>query len=336
MPHWFELKARPENVHWGYFDRDLPPRVRIESGDVVRIETVTSHGAVYPEGFFDEATRRIYEEVTDRGPGPHILTGPVAVAGAEPGDALEVRVLALEARQPYGVCAQIPIGLLSAETGGLHVGTVLHADFETGRARALFRFTYPQPRPLPGAPLDVRREPALEGVRIPLRPHLGVAGLASDRAGRVSTVAPGRFGGNVDQWRFGPDTAMTYPVLVRGAHFSCGDAHLAQGDGEVTGNGIESHVTATLRFVLHKGRRVNNPILETPTHWVLHAFSPGLDEACRLAALEAIAFLTERGLDRQDAYTLLSLAGDFGLTQVVDREKGVHVLLRKDLFMARV
>jgi acetamidase/formamidase len=245
---------------------------------------------------------------------------------------LEVRVLALEPRSPYGLCAQIPIGLLHDDLGGRRVGCVLQADVATGRARALFRFTYPDPPPPPGHPLGVQREPALPGVSIPLRPHLGIAGVACDRPGRVSTVAPGRFGGNVDQWRFGPGTSMTYPVLVPGALFSCGDGHLAQGDGEVSGNGIECHLTATLQFVLHRGRRVNNPVLETPTHWVVHAFSPDLDEACRLAGLEAVDFLVGRGLDRQDAYTLLSLAGDFGLTQVVDQQKGVHVLLRKDLF----
>lgn len=331
------LPALPRTVHWGHFDRDLPPCLAIEPGDVVRVETVTNHGAEAPELMLDEAVAAIYREVRDRGPGPHILTGPVAVAGAEPGDALEVRVLALEPRVPYGVNVRGEWGLLWEETGREDFAAVLRADPSTGRARAIFGFPFPQPKP-PGAtllPADaVARRPVLAGVTLPLRPHLGIAGVAPERPGRVTTAVPGRFGGNVDQWRFGPGSCMRYPVLVPGALFSCGDAHLAQGDGEVTGTAIEAHVTATLQFELHKGQAPGNPLLETATHWVVHAFAPTLDEACRLAGLEALDFLASRGLARGDAYTLLSLACDFGITQVVDGDRGVHVLIPKDLFPA--
>jgi acetamidase/formamidase len=326
------LPATPVTIHWGYFDRDLPPRLTMRSGDIVRAETVTSHGAEAPELMLDDAVRAIYEQTHARGPGPHILTGPIAVEDAEPGDALEVEVLALEPRMPYGVNVRGDWGFLWKESGREDFATVFQAVPESARARALFGFDFPRPKPRPATllPADaVARRPILRGVAFPLRPHLGVAGVASDVSGHVSTVAPGRFGGNIDQWRFGPGTRMLYPVLVRGALFSCGDAHLAQGDGEITGTGIEAHVTATLRLTLRKSAAPRNPVLETPTHWIIHAFSPTLDEACRLAAVEAVEWLEARGLERGEAYTFLGLACDFGITQVVDESKGIHVAIPK-------
>jgi acetamidase/formamidase len=299
----------------------------------VRVETVTYHGNVYPDGFTDPTINEIYRGVTERGPGPHLLTGPIAVDGAEPGDSLEVRVLALEPRLPFGLTAQLPGFLLKPDPEEATVGTVWAIDATLGRAKAMFRFTYPVPRPAAEVPLRPEREPALRGISVPLRPHLGVSGLASAVNGRVSTRAPGRFGGNMDQWRFGASTTMTYPVLVSGGLFSCGDAHLAQGDGEICATAIESHLTATLQFTVRKGMEVGFPRLETPGAWVLQAFAPTLDEAWKLAAYEALAFLESRGVDRVDAYTLLSVAADFGITQVVDQQLGVHVLVSKSLFV---
>jgi acetamidase/formamidase len=330
----YDLAATPETVHWGYFDRGRSPQLTVRSGDLVRVETVTSHGAEAPELMLDDAVRAIYEHVIERGPGPHILTGPIAIEGAEPGDALEVEVLALEPRMPVGVNVRGDWGLLWEESGGENFATVFQAVPAAGRLRSLFGFPFPRPKPRPGTVLPagtVARRAVLQGLTIPLRPHLGVAGVAPDVPGRVSTVAPGRFGGNLDQWRFAPGTRMRYPVLVRGALLSCGDAHLAQGDGEITGTGIEAHVTATLRLMVRKGAAPHNPVLETPTHWVLHAFAPDLDEACRFAAIEAVEWLATRGLERNEAYTFLGLACDLGITQVVDEQKGVHVAIPKHI-----
>lgn len=330
--HAHHLPATPKTVHWGYFDCALSPRLTVQSGDLVRVETVTSHGAEAPELMLDDVIQAIYEQVVERGPGPHILTGPIAIEDAEPGDALDVEVLALEPRMPFGVNVRGDWGLLWEESGREDFATVFHAVPAAGCARPLFGFPFPHPKPRPATLLSeeaVARRPILRGLTLPLRPHLGVAGVAPDVSGRVSTVAPGRFGGNMDQWRFAPGTRMRYPVLVRGALFSCGDAHLAQGDGEITGTGIEAHVTATLRLTLRKREAPHNPVLETSTHWVVHAFASSLDAACRLAAVEAVEWLTARGMERNEAYTLLGLAGDFGITQVVDEKKGVHVAIPK-------
>lgn len=212
------------------------------------------------------------------------------------------------------------------------VGIVWQADVSSGTARAMFKFTYPDALPKPGVPFESKRTPALKGIAVPVRMHLGVAGVASETDQRVNSIAPGRFGGNIDQWRFGIGTAMLYPVLVPGALFSCGDGHLSQGDGEVSGWGIETHLNATLQFRVLKSHPLNNPVLSTPSDWVVHGFGPTLDEACRNAAVEALDFLVDRGLDSDDAYGLLTVAADFGITQVVDNQLGVHVVLRKSLF----
>jgi formamidase len=281
----------------------------------------------------DDAIRRIYADVRDRGPGPHLLTGPIFVDQAEPGDSLEVRILELHPRFPYGLTTWSELGVLHDEFPSPAMGIVWFADVLKGRANALFRFRYPEPRPAPGEALEVEREPALPGISVPLRPHLGVAGVASDTSDRINTNAPGRFGGNVDQWRFGPGTSMTYPVLVPGALFSCGDGHLAQGDGELSSYGIETHLNARLQFILHKGREIGNPVLETKKAWFVHGFGPTADQACFEATAEALRFLTGLGLDRNDAYILMSVATDIGITQLVDRPRlGAHVQIRKSLF----
>jgi formamidase len=327
------LKADPANIHWGYFSRDREPRLYITSGETVEVRVITSHGGVYPEGLMDDSIQRVYREVKDRGPGPHPLTGPIFIQGSEPGDALEVRILELQPRSPFGLTSSSPLGVLGSLSPGPPTGIVWAADVVTGNARALFRFEYPEPRPSPGEPMDVARQPALEGIAIPLRLHLGVAGVASDSPHRVSSLAPGPFGGNIDQWRFGAGTSMTYPVLVPGALFSCGDGHLAQGDGEVSSYGVEAHLNAILQFIVHKHRQINNPILETDHAWFVHGFGATVDQASREAAQEALQFLSARGIDREAAYILMSVATDMSITQLANHPQlGVHVEIRKSLF----
>jgi acetamidase/formamidase len=318
------LAASPETVHWGYFDPALRPVLAVRSGDVVSIETLTHHAGDVPDLLFDEGTRAVFDGVDERGPGPHILTGPIVVEGAEPGDTLEVRILELRLRLPYGANLAASWGWLSRE---FNHDRITCFRLENDCAVAAFGFDRPRADPdLIGriVPAETTtRQPALAGVRVPLRPHFGVIGVSP--AERVSSVPPGPFGGNVDNWRFGAGARMLYPVSVDGALLSIGDPHAAQGDGELTGTALEASLTGEVQIVLHKKLVVRTPVLETAELLMTHGFGDTLDEAMNDAADALLALLVDRaGLTRDDAYALASVAADFGITQVVDQRLGVH------------
>jgi acetamidase/formamidase len=324
------LDAVPENIHWGYFSRDLQPRLFINSGDIVVIEALSPVGHLYPKGLIDSQIRSVYTSVTDRGPASHMMTGPIGIKEAEPGDALEVRVLDLQPRHPFGIGLAAPGFILGSELGLETFGTVWAIDDVGTSAYAIswFRCTnWKLPQASITAKGRIAREQAL---RVPLRLHLGVAGVAPAESGRVSSIPPRSVGGNLDQWRFGVGTSMFYPIAVPHGLFSCGDGHLAQGDGEVAATGIETHLTATLQLILHKNYAVSAPLLVTPTHWVIHALADTLDEALQAATRDALDFLVKRGFERMAAYTFLSLAVDFGITQAVDQKVGVHAIIERE------
>jgi acetamidase/formamidase len=332
------LKASLKTVQWGAFNAATPPVLHVSSGDIVDIECLSHHAGDAPDLMMDDAIREIYSGIPegDRTPGVHILTGPIFVEGAEPGDTLECRVLSLEPRIKYGVNFQGRWGCLNEEFNQEQHVTVYEADVRTATARAVFQYAYDTPeKRVPGRITGVpasKRKPALENIVVPLRLHFGTAGVAPKEDGPVSTVPPGPHGGNVDNREFLAGTSMFYPILRPGALFWAGDTHLAQGDGEVNGTAIEAHVNAKIQLVLHKGARSRNPILETPTYWVCHGLNRDLDEAVREAVLEMIDLLgREWGLSRSEAYSLCSVAGDVRVTQVVDGVKGAHIAIRRDL-----
>lgn len=335
-PEFHILRATPETVQWGYFDRTVTPVLTVNSGDVVLVESLTHHAGDAPDLMMDGNVKHVYDSIagSDRGPGVHIVTGPIFIRGAEVGDVLECRVLNLEPRLHYGSNFEANWGLLYEEFSRTEHVVIWQADVDRGVARAAFQYPFPGKLEVPGTitdPSSVERLPALSQVSVPLRLHLGTAGVAPAEDGRVSTIPPGQFGGNVDNRWFGPGTSMYYPVLNEGALFWCGDSHFAEGDGEISGTAIEGHLNATLQFIVHKDLRIHNPVLETPNAWMCHAFDRDLNEAMRLAALEAIDFLVAREhLTRQEAYSLLSVAGDFHVTQVVDDVKGIHAVIRRD------
>jgi acetamidase/formamidase len=338
-PQLHHLPATPETVHWGYFDGTLTPKLTIRSGDIVELETLTHRAGDAPDLLMDDGVRRVYQEVRDRGPGPHIMTGPIAVQGAEPGDTLEVRVLGLHPRLLYGSNMASRAGLLYEHLGKRQRATVFEFGTNLTLACAKFAFEVPAVASGPGSiiePGTARRVPALQGVAVPLRPHLGTGGVAPDMPGRFSSVPPGRWGGNIDNWRFGAGTAMYYPVLVSGALYSAGDPHMAQGDGEISGTAIEASLHVTLQFVLHKDFPLRTQLLVTPTHWMVHAYHEDLNQAMHQAALEMLDFLTtHQGLSAEDAYALMSVAADFMVTQVVDQRRGVHAALAKSVFVGK-
>jgi acetamidase/formamidase len=332
-----DLPARPDTVHWGYFDPALAPVLTVRSGDIVRVEAITHHAGDAPDLMMDEAIETIFTAVQDRGPGPHLLTGPIAVEGARPGDVLEVRILTAEPRLPYGSNLAAHWGHLYDDFGKERV-TIYKFDEAARLARAVFAYDWTA-SPLcqaPGtvvAPDPASRQPALEGVQVPLRPHFGTMGVAPATPGRTSSIPPGDHGGNIDNWRIGAGGRMHYPVQVPGGLLSIGDPHVSQGDGEVSGTALESSLTGLLQLVLRRDLPYTVPVLEDATHLLVHGFGDTLDEAMLAASRRTLTLLGDRyGLSRDDAYSLLSVACDFTVTQVVDGRQGVHASVAKAIF----
>lgn len=340
-PDIHSIPASPETVNWGYFDNTETPVCRIESGDVVELEGITHHAGDAPDYMMDETVKKIYEEIplAERGPGSHIVTGPVYVEGAAPGDVLECRVLDLRPRLPYGSNFTAGWGCLSADFDGEGYVTIYEVDEGTETTKAMFQYEYPIEYDQAGLVTDpdaVDRASVLDGVRVPARYHFGTAGVAPAEQGRIDSVPPSIYGGNVDNRHFGVGTSMYYPIQVEGARFTAGDPHFAEGDGEISGTAIEGHLNGILQFVLHKDIQISTPILETSSQWIIHAFDEDLDEAVHKAALESVAFLESiMDLSPPEAYSLLSVAADFHITQVVNGEQGVHCKLPKDIFQPK-
>ena len=332
------VKATPETVHWGYFDAARAPVLKIKSGDCVQIEAVTHHAGDAPDLMFDEGVKRIFDATpeSDRYPGVHIMTGPIFVEDAKPGDMLEVHYLEMTPRLPYGSNLAASWGHLYKEMGEAERVTIYQLDAASNTASAAFAYDFPGKYLIPGTvtqPDDCCREQALEGVRIPVRPHLGTAGVAPDAKGRVSTVPPGAHGGNIDNWRIGAGATMYYPVQCDGGLFSVGDPHISQGDGELSGTAIEASLNVLLQIRLRKDFKFPSPLLETPTDWIVHGFDTDLNVAMRNAARDMLGLLTDhRGLSRNDAYSLMSVAADFAVTQVVDGRQGIHVRIPRGIF----
>ena len=291
----------------------------------------------------DAGVEAVYRAIpmARRGPGVHVMTGPIHVEGAAPGDTLEVRVLSMEPRLPYGTNIAAWWGHLYDDFAKERI-TIYRIDAASGSARAAFGFDYKtSPRyDAPGIivpPDHAARQPALANVVVPLRPHFGVGGVAPREPGRLNSIPPGDFGGNVDNWRFGPGAAMHYPVFHPGALCYLGDPHMAEGDAELSGTAIEASANAVVQLTVRKDLRLPGPMLETPTHWIAHGFDEDLNRAMKIAARGLLSFLVDhQRLSRDDAYSLISVAGDFGVTQVVDQRQGVHGMIAKSLFVPPV
>ncbi|MDR3507564.1 MAG: acetamidase/formamidase family protein [Caulobacteraceae bacterium] len=332
------LNATPETVHWGYFDPARAPSLRVKSGDLIQAEAITHHAGDAPDLMMDEAVTRLFKEIpeSDRNPGVHIMTGPIYVEDAKPGDILEVRYLRMVPRCNYGSNLAANWGYLYKEFGEKERVTIYELNANANQAQALYAYDFPGKYLVPGTITHCPvcdRQPALKGVRVQARPHLGTAGVAPDVHGRVSTIPPGLHGGNIDNWRIGAGSTMYYPVQVDGGLFSIGDPHVSQGDGELSGTAIEASLNVLFQIVLRKDFSVPSPLLETPNYWIVHGFNEDLNVAMRDASLDMLGLLTDHvGLSRNDAYSLMSVASDFAVTQVVDGRQGVHVKIPRSVF----
>ena len=302
------LRASPETCAWGYFDATITPALEIQSGETVRIETVSGGPDQIP---LPDAGFHIPPELLDiharserQLPG-HILTGPVAVAGAKPGDVLEVEIRDVKLRQNWGWNLIRPLA-----------GT-LPEDFHTGRV-----VTIPLDRDEMTAHLSW-------GLALPLKPFFGVMGVAPpSNWGRVSTIQPRAHGGNIDNKELVAGTTLYLPVFTEGAMFWCGDGHGAQGDGEVCVTAIETALEGTFRLTVRKDLSFTYPRAETPTHLITMGMHEDLDRCVEMALRDMIAWIVDRtGLSREDAYMLCSLAGDLRVTQTVNGNKGIHMMM---------
>ena len=336
-----QLRATPHTVHWGYFDPALAPVLKVKSGDLVQAEAITHHAGDAPELLMDAGIDAIFREIepTDRNPGVHIMTGPIFVEGARPGDILEVRYLQMTPRLNYGSNLAANWGYLYKEFGEKERVTIYRIDPNANHAEALYAYDFPGKYLTPGTIThcpECDRQRALEGVRVPVRPHLGTAGVAPDIRGRVSTIPPGTHGGNIDNWRIGAGATMYYPVAVDGALFSIGDPHISQGDGELSGTAIEASLNVLFQIIVRRDFTFPSPLLETPDCWIVHGFDEDLDTAMRFASLGMLNLLTEHQcLSRNDAYSLMSVAADFAVTQVVDGRQGVHARIARGIFPSK-
>ncbi|HEX4710203.1 acetamidase/formamidase family protein [Phenylobacterium sp.] len=314
----FTLEVTPQTVAWGNYDAAATPVLTIHSGDTVVVHTLLTNNPAglerngVPPEQVEASLRDVYANVpaSARGPGGHILTGPIAIEGAEPGDTLEIRILKIDLAIPYAY-------------NGFRFGAgILTDDFPYARTKII--------------PLDRQRKVAnfAPGVTIPLHPFFGSMGVEPPPAfGRYDSTPPTVIGGNMDNKELVAGTTLYLPVFNRGALFEVGDGHAGQGNGEVDVTAMETSLVGTLQFVLHKGEKLAYPRAETPTHYIAMGFDDDLSVAAHKAVREMVDFLVaQKGLSRDDAYMLVSVAGDADITEVVDRNKGVHVMMPKTIF----
>jgi acetamidase/formamidase len=319
-PKTHRLEATPSTVVYGYYWSDAKPVLHIDSGDIIDVDTLLTNTpaglakAGVPDQKIQASLKAIVEEVTGdrKGPGGHILTGPVYVEGAEPGDVLEVKILAILLPLDYGYngCK----GFLPENCEPDAPIKILNLD----RSRMIAEF----------AP----------GIVLPLHPFFGSMGVApAPELGRVSSNPPGRHAGNLDNRELVAGTTLYIPIFTRGALFEIGDGHAAQGDGEVDQTAIETSLRGRLQLTVRKDMKLTWPRAETATDYISMATDPDLTVATKAAIQEMIDFVAvQRKLTKHQAYQLVSLAGNVAITQLVDKPNyGVHVRMPKSIFVAK-
>lgn len=342
------VPSRPEMLSWGWFPLDKPPLLTIASGDTVRVDTLSHAGSTqreHPATLLRDlgvAPEDILPDVIDfwasrdgrprEGRSGHVITGPIAIAGAEPGDVLEIQILELTTRAPFGIN-------------------------NTGSSAGVFGSGYPGSRPSDAVRDEIEttrhvihtgmvdgREVALfsDDIHVPLAPFMGIMAVAPtpvlgepgvDIPGVQSSRPPGAFGGNMDVKELTAGSTLYLPVLHPEALFYVGDPHSAQGDGEVSGTAIEQSLSGRFRFVLHTDRSISGPRAENDTHYIMMGIDLDLDRALQKAVDEVVAFLVaEKGLTPTKAVSLASIAVDFHVAEAVDFTQLVTGKIPKQIF----
>jgi acetamidase/formamidase len=319
-PITHRLEATPATVAYGYYWSEAVPVLHIDSGDILDVDTLLTNTptglarAGVPEDKIQASLKAIVGEVTGerRGPGGHILTGPVYVEGAEPGDVLEVKILSIDLAIDYGYNGCSGYVPENCESGVPVKILALNRNAMTAEF--------------------------LPGIVIPLQPFYGSMGVApAAELGRLSSNPPGRHAGNLDNRELVAGSTLYIPIFVRGALFEIGDGHAAQGDGEVDQTAIETSLRGRLQLTVRKDMNLRWPRAETATDFISMATDPDLGTAARTAIQEMVDFLvSEKKLTRHQAYQLVSIAGHVVVTQLVDKPNvGVHVKLPKSVFLGK-
>jgi len=315
-PRVHTLMPSPSTIAFGYYDAAAPPVLRVQSGDEVIVGTLITSSPTRLEQVgiqpneVQPSLRAIYDSVKNRGPGGHILTGPIYVAGADSGDVLEVQIESIDLAIPY------------AYNGFGPRRGFLPEDYDYAKTKII--------------PLDKEHMVAhfARGIDVPLHPFFGSIGVAPPPSmGRINSGPPGIHAGNLDNKELVAGTTLYIPVHVPGALLEIGDGHAGQGNGEVDITAMETSLTGRFRLVVRKDMHLEMPRAETPTHWIAMGIDSNLTAATKQAVREAIAFLMKaKGLSRDDAYMLTSIACDVDVTELVDGTLGVHVMIPKRIF----
>ncbi|MFQ5565027.1 MAG: acetamidase/formamidase family protein [Paracoccaceae bacterium] len=309
MSDHHELYPTPPNIHWGYHDAALPPVLHVASGDTVHLTAwaAADAGALPPDRALVQPDHLVALEKCVQGPATHMLTGPVHVAGAEPGDVLQIDILEIALNERWGYTAIRPLrGTLPDE---FDRPAIIHPEID----------------------IQARTARLPWGTEIALAPFWGIIAVAPPpHWGRVPSIQPRKFGGNMDNKELQAGTTLYLPVFAAGALFSAGDGHAVQGDGEVCITALETGLAGTFRLTVRKDLGYGYPFAESATHLISIGLHEDLDEAARIALRQMIDHICRRtDLTREQAYMLCSLQGDLRVTQTVDGEKGCHMMLAK-------
>jgi len=347
------VPSRPQSLTWGAFPIDKAPVATVKSGQTVRIDTLSHAGSTQDEppaeflAGYGVKRDEILQDVLDfwaarsmlrqpGGGGGHVLTGPIYVEGAEAGDTLEVQILALRTRVPYGMNSTGPTGGVFRES---------YPGFKKGDA----------PLEIPEGTRHLIRTGTVDGrdvaffsdaIQVPMNPFMGIMAIAPRNPvmgdvgvrapGLQGSGPPGEYGGNMDFRALTTGTSLYLPVFHSGARFYVGDPHGAQGDGEVSGNALEQSLTGVFRFIVHKGKTISAPRAENAAHYIVMGIDVDLDRSMRLAVAEAVKFLVEeKGLPPSKALSLCSVGVDFHVAEAVDGRQVVAGKIAKSMFLKK-
>ena len=325
----YDLPATPDNVQWGWYDPNEKPKLTIHTGDTVSIETL-SHalGQIKPGVPMDEIVRLRRQ---NGGGGPHSITGPIYVEGAEPGDTLEVQILKIIPKE-FGFNFNVPgkdfptVGQLAKE---FPEGFERYYPLDLHKMQTQFK---------PGIMIDLKPFPGTFTVGVdPNEPAAKAGPPIHDEQGRTSTLRPWKNGSNMDVNELQAGATLYFPVFLKGGLIWTGDSHCRQGNGEVNLTALEcSYKEIEIRAVVRKDLKTEWPWAETAKDWVFMGFDEDLNEAMKIAVEQTVHWLSTQTIvpmSREEAYALTSLVGDCRVSQVVDIRKGVHCMIPKSVFV---
>ena len=324
------LPATLETTQWGWLDPNEPPKLVVNSGDIVAVETMMhSHNKIQPGTTMEEI---IALRKANPGGGPHSLTGPIYVNGAEPGDVMEIRILKIVPKA-FGTNFNLPgkefptIGALASE---MPDGFVKYFYLDWEKRQAEFK---------PGIVIDLQPFPGTLAVGIDPKDPSPRKGGSTDPMAPVSTLRPWKNGSNMDINELREGTTIYIPIFLKGGLVWTGDSHCRQGNGEVNLTALEcAYREMVMQLIVRKDMKLEWPRIDTPTHVIMTGFDEDLNKAMVNAVRETVDFLASQQivpLSRYEAYSLTSMVADCRVSQVVDVRKGVHCMVPKSVFVAR-